>query len=88
MSPIIWTVDEYKTTTGERQGVSPPIQPRRIINDHFQNTQHAVPDRGARCPQKVATFNEKPNSFLYDVDTFSADRSANSFTRSRDSAIP
>jgi len=33
--------------SGERCGVSPPVQPRFIHND-FQNTLEAVSDRGAR----------------------------------------
>jgi hypothetical protein len=44
MLSILWTVDEYETISGERCGVSPPVQPRSI-NANFQNTHHAVPDR-------------------------------------------
>jgi hypothetical protein len=47
-SQIIWTADEIETTPGERQGVSPPCKYRCDINAHFQNTHHAVPDRGTR----------------------------------------
>jgi hypothetical protein len=60
---IIWTADEIETTPGERQGVSPPCKYRCDINAHFQNTHHAVSDRGARRDGKVAKSNEKPNSF-------------------------
>ncbi len=50
---IIWTVDdEYAGAFGEQCGVSPPGQPR-VINDEFQNTLSAVPDRGARCHRKM-----------------------------------
>jgi hypothetical protein len=47
------TADENETTSGERQGVSPPCKYRCDIHHHFQNTQHAMPDRGTLRDQKV-----------------------------------
>jgi hypothetical protein len=48
-SQIIWTPDEeHEHKSGERQGVSPPCQPRYAIDYHFQNTLSAVWDCGAR----------------------------------------
>ncbi len=44
---IIWTADDaHENTTGERCGVSPPVQPR-AIDDDFQNTHSVVSDRSA-----------------------------------------
>ena len=60
--------EEQANTQGERQGVSPPSLPHDRINDEFQNTLSAVPDRGARCLRKVRAIQiASTASWLSDV---------------------